>query len=114
MRKDAVDSQHHERRGQQKRDTAERGQCAVQKMDQDAPGQDGPQAAHDRAVQHVMKVNSSGKPDEQRLDQKSCRREWERKIAVWKIAEGNPVGVFQNIAEVPEDRQPGILPNDNR
>jgi len=60
-----------------------------------------------------MKVDSPCDPDEQRLDHKSYGRVRERKIAIGKIAEGNPVGVFQNVAEVPENRQARILPEDN-
>ena len=113
MRKDAVDPQHRERRGQQKRHETERRQDAAQKMDQNPPRQNCPQAANDRAVQHVVKEDPAGELDQERLNQKSSGSVRKRKIAIRKIAEGNPVGVFQNIAEVPENREPRILPYDD-
>jgi hypothetical protein len=82
-------------------------------MNQNPPRQNCPEAAHDRAVQHVVKKDSASQLDEQRLDEKSCGSVRKREIAIGEIAEGNPVRVFQDIAEVPENREPGILPHDD-
>ena len=79
-------------------------------MDQNPPGEDCSQSAHDRAVQHVVKKDPARKTNEQGLNQKRYRSVRKRKIAVREIAEGNSVGIFQNVAEVPENRQPEILP----
>jgi hypothetical protein len=61
----------------------------------------------------MVKEDSSGEPNEQRLDQKSCGSVWKWKIAIREITERNAVGIFQNVAEVPENRQPRILPHDD-
>jgi len=113
MRKDAVDPQDRKRRGQEERHETERRHNAAQNMNQNPPRQNRPQAAHDRAVRHVVKKDSASQLDEQRLNQKSYGSVRKREVAIGEIAEGNPVGVFQNIAEVPENREPGILPYDD-
>src|SRR5579863_6546070 len=110
VRKNAINSEHRERCGQQKGHEPERGQSAAQNLEQNLPRQNGCQSAHDRAVDDMMKEDSPRKPDEPRLDQKSSGRVGKWEIAVGEIAEGNSVGIFEDVAEVPEDRQARILP----
>ena len=113
MRVDAINSQNDERHRQEKRHEAECLHGGPQNMDQNAPSGDGPCAAHDRTIQDMMKENPAGQFDEQRVNQKCYRGVGKRKITVGNIAERNAVGIFQDVAEVPKDGEPCILPRHN-
>ena len=60
----------------------------------------------------MVKEDSPREPDEQRLNQKSSGSVGKREIAVGNVAERNSVGVFEDVAEIPENSQSGILPHD--
>ncbi len=62
----------------------------------------------------MVKKDAAAELDEQRLDQESTGSVRKREIAVRGSAEGNSVGIFQNVAKVPQNGKPGILPDDDR
>ncbi len=86
---------------------------SCKRMQRDAPCEHCAEAAHDGCVQHVMKEDAAGEPDDGCLDEECERRVGEGEIAIGKLAVGDARGGVEYVAEVPEDGDVRILPEDD-
>ena len=59
-----------------------------------------------------MQDGASEELDDGRLGEKGERRVGEREVSVGELAERDAGGVFQDVAEVPEHGEMGVLPED--
>ena len=85
----------------------------MQEVQKDAPSKKGREATGGRGVDHVVKKHTARQFDERGLCQKSQWRVGQRKIAVRNVAQRNAVRIFQDVAEVPENPEPEVLPQDD-
>jgi hypothetical protein len=60
-----------------------------------------------------MEVDAAGQLDNRSLNEEGERGVGEREVAVWDLAEGDPVGAVEDIAEVPENGDVGVLPEND-
>jgi len=60
----------------------------------------------------VVEVHAAGKAQDGGLEQKGQRRMDEGEVAVGMLAERDALAAVQQVAEVPEDGEAGVLPED--
>ena len=60
-----------------------------------------------------MKENAAGETNDRGLNQKRERRMREGKVAVRHLAEGDALGGVENVAEIEEDGDVRVLPEDD-
>src|SRR5437868_67013 len=103
MRKDAVDPQNHEWKGEQERRYFWVRHCITKNMQQDPPRKHSREAADHACVGDVMPIDRTGVADKRRLHQKRERsvREW--KIDVWHLPLGHACGIFKYAGHIIED-----------
>ena len=81
-------------------------------MESDAPGEHGGEGPGGGSVEDVVEVHAAGKAQDGGLEQKGQRRMDEGEVAVGMLAERDALAAVQQVAEVPEDGEAGVLPED--
>ena len=114
MRKNTVNAEYRDRQCQYKCRQPRPAKRVAQYIDQNTPCQNGCQTGDDRGICDVMPIDGSPKLDDPRLDQKRKRCIRKRKIGVRPIAERHSICRFEHSAQIIEDGDPRILPDDDR
>lgn len=109
MREDCIHPQDRQWCGENKRKQT-RLPDVVQNAQQDPPGKKRHQSSHNRTIDNVVEENAASEFDEYRLSQKSEWRVGKGKVAVRYLAQRNSIRVFQDVTEIPEHCESGVLP----
>ena len=83
-----------------------------EQAEQDAPGEQRGECGGEGGVKIVMEDDASEELDDDGLDEKGERRVGEREVAIRKLAERDAGCVFEDVAEIPEHGEVGVLPED--
>ncbi len=79
----------------------------------DSPGEDCAEATHHCRVENVMKKDTASETDNCGLHEESKGRMDEGKIAIGHLPEGDARGAVECVARVPENRDMGVLPEND-
>ena len=112
MGKDAAGAEEDERRGEQECGEARGQRRRREQAEQDAPGEKRGESGGDGGVEIVVENDASEELDDGGLDEEGERRVGEWKVAIRKLAERDAGCVFEDIAEIPEHGEVGVLPED--
>ncbi len=111
---DAVDAQHGEWRGQQEGDWPRDDDAGAQDVEGDAPGEHGGEGSGSSGVEDLVEVDAAGEAEDGSLQQKCQRWVDEGEVAIGMLAERHAGAAIEQVAEVPDDGEAGVLPEHER
>jgi hypothetical protein len=110
VRVDAVDAEEDERGGEECGDE----ECAfgerLEQAEEDAPREEGGETRFEGGAEDVRENGAAEDADDGGVQEKGERRVGEREVAVGELVERDAEAGVEEVAEVPEDGDAGVLP----
>src|SRR2546429_5811703 len=113
MWKYAVDAEHSQRKSEHESNRPRVCYAFTQQIQNDLPRHHSRRATDNRAVNDRVPKDTPAELDDRGLNQKSQRWIWKGEIAIRHITQRHAICILEDVAEIPQNREPRILPNDN-